>query len=136
MVSVRDECGALEAAAAAEADLRGDLVADEADRAGCGEHPEVREGVRVDQPLDRLGERDAGRGKDGKHDGEAGALLAASRAEKECDSERDSGEGVAEVVDQVGEECHRSGEREDRRLKTGGQPEDGKTDRDGSDAVP
>src|SRR4051812_8831991 len=43
MVAVGDQRGAVEAAAAAEADLRRELVADEADRARSGEDAEVLE---------------------------------------------------------------------------------------------
>ena len=69
--------GLCEPAPGAEADLRGDLVADEADHTGGGEQPQVGEVLRVDEPLDRLVQRDAGRDEDREHDDEPGELLAA-----------------------------------------------------------
>ena len=50
---------AREALAGAEAYLGGDLVADKADHSGGGQHPQVREVLRVDEALDRLVERHA-----------------------------------------------------------------------------
>src|SRR5689334_287539 len=46
VVSVRDERRAVEPAAAAEPHLGGDLVADEADRSGRSENPEMAERLR------------------------------------------------------------------------------------------
>ncbi len=60
VVPVRDQGRAFQTAAAAKADLGGYLVAQEADRAGGGEDPQVGEGVRVDQSFDGLKECDAG----------------------------------------------------------------------------
>ena len=51
VVSVGDERGARESLAGAEPHLGGDLVADEADHAGRGEHPQVRQLLRVDEAL-------------------------------------------------------------------------------------
>jgi hypothetical protein len=70
----------------------------------------------IKQALSRLEERDAGRDEDREHDGEAGELLAAYRAEEEGDPERYRGERITDVVDQVGEERDRAGEDEDAGL--------------------
>ena len=134
VVAVGDQGGAGESAAAAESDLGGELVAEEADQAGGGEHPEVRQVLRVDEAEDRFVERDAGGDEDGEHDGEAGELLGAEGAQVEGDPERDGGERVAEVVDQVGEQRDRAGEGKDRDLRACGESEDGEADRDGLDA--
>src|SRR5918994_860411 len=69
----------------------------------CGEHPEVCQLLRIDEAHDRFVEGDAGGDEDGEHDCEAGELLAADGAQEEGDPERDGGERVAEVVDQVDE---------------------------------
>ena len=57
-----------------------ELVAEEANQAGCGQHPEVCQLLRVDEAHDRLVEGDAGGDEDGEHDCEAGELLAADGA--------------------------------------------------------
>ena len=119
MVAVGDHGRAREASARAEADLCGDLVADKADHSGGGKDPEVREVLWVDEALDRLVERHAGRDEDREHDGEPGELLAAERAQEERDPEWHRGEGVTEVVDQVREKRDRAREQEDRHLRPG-----------------
>jgi hypothetical protein len=78
----------------------------------------------LDEAHDRLVERDAGRDEDGEDDGEPGELFASGASEKERDAERDRGEGVADVVDQVGEQRDRVREREDRELRCGRDGED------------
>ena len=72
--------------------------------------------LRVDEAHDRLVESDAGRDEDREDDGEPGEPLAADAPEEEGDSQRDRGQRVAEVVDQVGEQRDRAGEDEDRDL--------------------
>jgi hypothetical protein len=74
-VTVGDECGALEATAAVEADARGNGVADDADGAGKSEGEEVLGCKRVDDAFDREDAGGNGAGEDGEHDGEAGAAL-------------------------------------------------------------
>ena len=103
VVAVRDQRRAREPPAGTQPHLGGDLVPDEADHPGGGEHPEVGQVLRVDEALDRLVERDAGRDEDREHDGEPGELLGAEVAQEERDPERDRGQRVAEVVDQVGQ---------------------------------
>jgi hypothetical protein len=60
MLAVSDQCGALEAATAAQPHLGCDLVAEEADHSGGGERPEVGQMFWVDKALDRLVEGNAG----------------------------------------------------------------------------
>src|SRR4051794_17447097 len=133
MIAVCDQGGARQALPSAQAYLGGDLIADEAHHTGCGESPQMRKVLRVDQALDRFIERDAGRDEDGQDDCEPGELLAPKRAEKERDSERQSGERVAHVMDQVGEKGDRVRQDEDRQLHAGGEGEDREADRDSLD---
>jgi hypothetical protein len=100
------------------------LVAEEADHACSGQNPKVGELLRVDQTLDRLVERHAGRDKDGEDNGEARQLLAPERAEEESDPERHRSEGVTEVVDQVGQQRDRARQNEDRHLCARSESED------------
>jgi hypothetical protein len=65
---------------------------------------------------------------------EPGDLLAAEGAQQERHPERPCRQGVADVVDQVGEEGDRAGENEDPRLYECGQSEDAEAQRDGLDA--
>ena len=95
----------------------------------------MREVLGVDEALDRLVERHAGRDEDREDDGEPGELLAAERAEEERDPERHRRQRVTEVVDQVGEERDRARQDEDRHLRSGGEREHGEADRDGLDAL-
>src|SRR5262245_28061672 len=90
--------------------------------------------LRVDQPLDCLVERDTGRDEDGDDDRETGELLAAYRAEKERDCERDRRQRIAEVVDQIGEQRDRPRNDEDRDLRPGGEREHGEAERNSLDA--
>src|SRR5262249_11421687 len=80
MLAVGDEGGALQAVSGADADLGGDLVADEADDPGRSEQPQVRERARVAEALDRLKQRDHGADEDHEHDGESGETFAARAA--------------------------------------------------------
>ena len=60
--------------------------------------------LRVDQAVDRLAEGDAGADEDRRDDEVAGVLLGLERAHQEGGAERNRGERVADVVDQVGEQ--------------------------------
>jgi hypothetical protein len=72
MVAVRNESRTVQALASPRANLRRDLIPDEADHAGRCEQPQVRERVRVDEAQERLHERHAGACEDREHDSEAG----------------------------------------------------------------
>jgi hypothetical protein len=91
--------------------------------------------LRVDEAQDRFVEGDEGGDEDREHDGEPGRLFAAHAAQEERDPKRDRGQGVAEVVDQVGQEGDRTGEREDCELDPGGDREHGEADRNRLDAL-
>src|SRR5262249_6611787 len=57
VVAVGDQRRVAEATAATEADLGGELVAEETDHPGPGKDPEVAEVLRVNEALNRLVER-------------------------------------------------------------------------------
>jgi hypothetical protein len=133
VVSISDQRRAGEAASATQPHPGGEFIANEADDAGGGKHPQMGERMRMDQALDRLVERDASGDRDREHDGEAGKLLSTERAQEERDPERDRSKCVAAVVDQVGEQRDRAGEGEDCSLCAGRQAQEGEADRDGAD---
>ena len=91
----------------------------------------MRQILRVDEAHDRHVERHAGRDEDREDNGQPSESFAAHAPEVERDAERYRRQGVTEVVDQVGEKCDRAGEREDRKLRSGSDPEDDQADRDG-----
>ena len=64
------------------------------------------------------------------------AFSAPERPDVEGEAERYRGEGVAVVVDQIGEECDGAGEDEHRCLQHGSRPEDGQADATARHAVP
>src|SRR5215211_2925001 len=136
MVPVGDKRRAGEAPAGAVANVGGYLVADEADHPGCGQRPQVRELLRMDEALNRLVERDTGTDEDREDDEEPGKLLGTEAPQVEGDPERDRRRRVAEVVDQVGEQRDRTGQDEDRQLEQRGDYQDGEADRDRFDAGP
>src|SRR5947207_8660271 len=91
-----------------QSNLRSDFVAEEADHSRGGQDPEMRELLRVDQPLDRLVERHASRDEDGKNDDKPGELLRSERANEERDPKRHRRQRIPEVVDEVSEERDRA----------------------------
>src|SRR5438034_126832 len=58
MLAVGYERRAPESLARPKTHLRGEFIAHEADDTGQGQKPEMRQRTRVDEPLDRLAERD------------------------------------------------------------------------------
>lgn len=130
VIPVGDEGGAGEAAPGAEPDPGGRLVAEEADDPGQGQNPEVRERLRVEQARDALEEGDEGADQDRQDDEEAGDPLGACAPEQEGDPERDGGERVPDVVDQVGEQGDAVAEDEDRSLRERGRAQDREADAD------
>ena len=79
-------------------------------------------------------ERDAGADEDRRDHEETGSFLAPGAAKEEGNPEGERGEGVAEVVDQVGEEGDAAAQQVDEDLHERRQHEDGKADRDCLDA--
>ena len=90
----------------------------------------MRQLARVQQPLDRLRQRDAGADEDREHDEVPGDLLASLAPKEEGDAERDRGQGVADVVDQVCEQGDAAAGGQDQRLSEGGRPEHDEAERD------
>jgi hypothetical protein len=90
--------------------------------------------LRVDEPQDGLVQRDARGDEDREHDCESREPLPAGASQKEGDAERDGGQCVSVVVDQVSKEGDRPGEHEDERLSSRSDREHGKANRDGFDA--
>jgi len=133
-VAVGDQCGAVEVASGAEADLGGDLVADESDQPGERERKQMVDVVGVDEPVDGVGGGDAGADEDRGEDEVAGAFLGDERAQQERRAERDGGRCIAEVVDQVGEQRDAGGGDEQRELRGGGEHQHDEAERDDSQA--
>ena len=130
VVSVCDQGWVVQPSSRTEADLGGDLVADESDRARRRDDGEVVERSRVDQAVDGFECRDAGADEDRRDDEIPGALLGQERAQQKRDSERDRRERVSEVVDQVGEQGHAAGREEDRALRERGRKQHGQAGQD------
>src|SRR5579884_1054304 len=93
----------------------------------------MRERARMDEPLDRLHERNDRADEDRQDDTEAGEPFAALAAEEERQPERNSGERVAEVMDQVGEQRDAERARVDERLRKRRDREDREAPRDGAE---
>jgi hypothetical protein len=94
----------------------------------------VREAARVNEALDRLSERDEGADEDGEHDRQSRDSLSACAAKEEREPERDRGERVSEVMDQVGEQRDAQRPRVDERLRERGDRQDPEAPGDGADA--
>src|SRR6266852_1860905 len=94
---------AIETPAGTRADLSGDLVPEESDDACSREPPQVRERVRVDEAQDRLDQRDDGAHEDRQDHSDPRPTLAAGAAEEERKTKRNRRQGIAEVVDEIGE---------------------------------
>jgi hypothetical protein len=80
--------------------------------------------------------RHAGAGEDGEHYREPRIPFCASGSQQESGSERQRGEGVARVVDQVGEQGDAAGGDVDRALRDRGDREDRERNGDGSYPLP
>jgi hypothetical protein len=87
----------------------------------------MAEMMRIDQPLNRLPERNASTDEDRRDDEVAGALLRCEGAHEEGDPQRHRGQRISEVVDQVGEERDAAGEHEHSALHQGGDQENEQT---------
>jgi len=77
----------------------------------------------VDEPRHGLDASDARADEDRGDDGETGTSLGERGAQREGDAERDGGQRVAEVVDQVGEQSDAAAGYENDRLSDAGQTE-------------
>ena len=88
----------------------------------------------VDEAHDRHVEGDAGRNENREDDSQTGEPFAANTPEVESYAQRDRGQGVAEVVDQVRKERDGAGQREDRELRGRSDSKNDEADPDGLDA--
>ena len=90
----------------------------------------------MDEPVDCLVTGHRARGEDGEDDEVARVALGPIGAHQEGRAQRDRGGGVAEVVDQVGEEGDAAGAEKDRHLRQGGEAENAEGEENGADARP
>ena len=116
VVTVGDERRAVEPFPGAEADPRGELVAEESDQAGHGERDEVVEMAGMDQAFHGFVRGDRTLAKMVSTTAYPAHRSPRSLRARKAIAERDRGERVAAVVDQVGEQRDRAGQREDDRL--------------------
>jgi hypothetical protein len=135
VVAVCDQRGARESATGAESHLGRKFVSGEPDDAGRGKHPQVGQVLRVEEALDGLVQRHARRDENREYDRKTGELLAPEAAKEERYAERDGGQRIAEVVDQVGEQRDRVGEEEDYELRDCGETEDREAEGDRFDTL-
>jgi uncharacterized protein involved in exopolysaccharide biosynthesis len=131
VIAIGDQRRAGQAPAGPQSHLRRQLIPDEADHPGSGQHPQMREVLRVNQTLDRLVQRETGRNKDRKHDRQARELLAAEAAQEERDPQRHRRQRIAEVVNQIGEQGDRVRQHEDHHLHHRRRSQHTEAERDG-----
>jgi hypothetical protein len=94
----------------------------------------MREAARVDEALDRLPQGDEGADEDGENNRQAGEPLSRRAAKEEREPERDRGERVSEVVDQVGKQRDAQRPCVDERLRERRDRQDREAPGDGADA--
>ncbi len=134
MVSVGHEGGRTDVAADPDAVPGHELVAREADDAGHQDRGDVGHHLRVDEPVDGLPAGDERREGDHDQHEEPREVLRASvaegvapggrpRADDEGDPQRDGRQGIAEVVDGIGEERYRAREDDHHELEGRRDPE-------------
>jgi len=116
VVPVGDERRAVQCSARPEADASRDEVAGIADRPRERQGREVGRGGRVNEAQHGLDCGHARADEDGRHDREACASLGDPRAQSERDAQGHGRQGVAEVVDQVGQQGDASAGKEYDRL--------------------
>jgi hypothetical protein len=90
---------------------------------------------RVDDPLEREHPGRDRADQNGQHDGDAGAALCTRGAQEERRGERDGGQAVADVVDQVGQQRHAAGRDVDGGLDRRGDRQHGERDADDAQRI-
>ena len=120
--------------------IHGDkLIADEADQSGGGDPADVVDRDRIGQATYRFHAGDDRRQRDHRDHEESCNVLGATEtvgvaagcwpdAQRERDPQRDRRERVGEVVDGVGEQCHRSRDDHDHHLGERGRHQRQKAD--------
>ena len=112
MIAVGDQRRAVEPMAGPGTHQPGDLVAGESDRSS---ERQGRAGGRASMDgsiAGRLVHGHRSRDEDGRHHSETGEALGAPIAQRERDAERDRGQCVPAVVDQVGQQRQAAAERD------------------------
>lgn len=94
----------------------------------------MREVAGVNESLDCLSERDASADENREHNEETRKTLAPRTPQEERETERNRGQRIAEVVNQVGEQGDAQGPRIEVALNQSRGGQDGETDRDRADA--
>jgi hypothetical protein len=135
VVAVRCQRRAAQHPPRAGAHLGREPVAEEAHGARGGEGEQVAGRARMDESADRLHAGDAGGDEDGGDDEQAREALGARRPQGEGNRQRDRGGGVAEVVDEVGEQGDAVGGNEDEGLGDRGRAEHAERERHRADAL-
>jgi hypothetical protein len=123
MVAFGHQRGAGQPAAGAATDRSGAPVAREAEPPGERQRAQAVHWPRLEQTLRCLVAGNTGADEDRGHHRKPGDALGALAPQREGDAERDRGQRVARVVDQVGEQRDRAREDEDQRLGSGGERE-------------
>ena len=118
----------------AQADAGREEVARIPDRTGKREYRQMRGRSRVEGALDGLDAGHTGADEDRRHDCEARPSLRELGAQGERNPQRDGGEGIAEVVDQVREQRNAAAREEHGRLSHRCEAEYRKRKRDRMDA--
>ena len=145
VIAVGDERGAVDLAPDPDAEDGDRLVAGEAGDARRRHPAEMRDRLRMDQPVDRLPAGDEGAEEDDADDGGACEILDPAHAmgeaearlpsgEDEGDPQRNRGGRVADIVDRVGEQRHAPGELDDDDLQDRGRQQQDERPLDGPDA--
>jgi len=104
MVAVGDERRASQSLPRPQPDDRGRLVPGDADEPGDRQRPQVGEIAGLDQSLDRCREGNRRADRDCDDDRATRPTLAPRAPQEERDPDRDRGQRIPGVVDQVGEE--------------------------------
>lgn len=135
MIAVCDQCRTVQPVTSAAAYQRRQPVAGESDDSGEREDQQVAGRGRVDQAHDRLIPSNARRDEDRRHDRQASQALGTQGAQRERDPERDRGQRIPAVMNQVGQQREAATEREHNRLHGGRYTEDGECEHDGANAL-
>ena len=122
--TVGHERWTVEAIPGTQTDLGGQPVADETDRARRCKGQELVGPNGIEEPVDRLGAGYAGAHEDREYNSEPRPLLRPRRPQREGDADRNRGCGIAEVVDQVGEQGDAVGGKEKNELRHHGEAKD------------
>ncbi len=114
---VGNERATVDAPTSSRANPSSQVVAAEAKRSGTGDGREVVRLRRLNQAMNGLDTDKPATDSNGRNDEKAGAALSHLRAEHEGNSERHSGQGITNVVDEISKERDAATCREHHRLR-------------------